>query len=531
MTQTVALTPMLRHYLEVKADYPDAIVFYRMGDFFELFYEDAQTAAPILEVTLTARQKGTPSEAPMCGIPHHALEGYVGKLLQRGLKVAICDQVEDPKQAQGLVKREVTRVMTPGTLSEPALLDGQEDNFLVAIAATSAAGDKGGDGEGLLEDAAGAFLDVSTGSFFIRRWSSENEIEEDLELLRPREVIAADGSLPSAVRRWIERRSVSHSDLDPELILDGKAAESLLLRQLGVGTLKGFGLGRGDVAVRAAAMALTYAQDAQRSDLSHVKTLRVRNHSETLVLDPTTLANLEVLRSLREGGRKGSLLSILDKTRTSPGGRLLRDWLRRPLRSLEEIARRYDSVEVLLTRTGLRHRVREQLEGCADIERLASRAVLGTMTPREVGALRESLRRAPKILSELANDSSMLLAELAATDPLPKLLLDLESSLVDEPPASRRDGGVIATGVDAELDRCRSLARDSKQHILALEASERKATGISNLKIRYNKVFGYYLEVTKANQNLVPDHYIRKQTLVNAERYITPEVKELEEQV
>ncbi len=512
------LTPMLRHYLEVKADHPDAIVFYRMGDFFELFYEDAQTAAPILEVTLTARQKGTPSEAPMCGVPHHALEGYVGKLLQRGFKVAICDQVEDPKEAKGLVKREVTRVMTPGTLSEPALLDGEEDNFLAALVTEE-------------ERVAGAFLDLSTGRFFLRRWTSAAEAEEELEVLRPREVIAPAGSLPETVKEWLHRRGVSHTVLDPEVQPDPRAAAQLLERQLEVGTLKGFGLETTEPVLRAAAMALLYAQEAQRSDLSHVRTLEVRDSAENLVLDPTTLANLEVLKTLREGKRRGSLLAVLDRTRTAAGGRLLRDWLRRPLRHRERIIERYDAVEALLTGTGLRNRVRELLDGFADLERLASRAVLGSLGPREADSLRDCLRRAPRLLAELESTPAPLLGALASRDPLPALLADLEKTLVEEPPASRKQGGVIAAGVDDELDHNRSLARDSKQHILALEAREREATGIGSLKIRYNKVFGYYLEVTKANQHLVPEHYIRKQTLVNAERYITPEVKELEEQV
>ena len=509
---------MLRHFLEVKADHPDAIVFYRMGDFFELFFEDAQIAAPILEVTLTARGKGTANETPMCGVPHHALEGYVGKLLKRGLKVAICDQVEDPKQAKGLVKREVTRVMTPGTLSEPSLLEGDEDNYLAALTWEGDAG-------------AGAFLDLSTGSFFVRRWNDELEAEEDLELLRPKEVIAPKDLLPAGICQWIGRRDLSHTELDPELVLEGKAAESVLLRQLEVQTLKGFGLARQDPATKAAAMALGYAQDTQRSDLGHIKSLRVRQTGETLVLDPTTLANLEVLRSLREGGRQGSLLSVLDKTRTAPGGRKLQNWLRQPLRSEGAITARYEVVEDLLTHTGRRHRIREGLSGFGDPERLATRAVLGSLKPREAGALRECLRKAPGILEEIGQCPSGKCQELASVDHMATLLSDLENTLHEEPPASRRDGGLIAEGVDEELDRCRSLARDSKQHILNLELREREATGISSLKIRYNRVFGYYLEVTKANQHLVPEHYERKQTLVNAERYITPEVKELEEQV
>ncbi|HVS01766.1 MAG TPA: DNA mismatch repair protein MutS [Thermoanaerobaculia bacterium] len=513
-----SLTPMLRHYLEIKAQHPDALLLYRMGDFYELFFEDARTAAPLLEITLTARQKGTANEAPMCGIPHHALESYVGKLLRAGLKVAICDQMEDPAAAKGLVRREVTRVMTPGTVSEPVLLDGNEDNLLASLGWQDGAG-------------AGAFLDVSTASFFVRRWRGPEEAIEDLELLRPREVLFAEGTLPEAVAAWLQRQGVCETQLAPEQTPRGARAEELLARQLGLATLRGLGLEAGEPAVAAAAAALLYAQDTQKSGLSHLRTLAVRDSSDSLVLDATTLANLEVLRSLREGGRRGTLLSIVDRTLTPAGGRMLRDWLRRPLRDPQAIAERHDAVAELLEQAARRERLRQTLSGVGDPERLASRAVLGTLGPREAGALRESLRRAPEALAETAGCAAGRLQELAASDPLAGLLATLEATLVEAPPHALRDGGVIAEGLDPELDAARSLAQDSKRHILALEARERQRTGIGSLKVRYNKVFGYYVEVTKANQHLVPDDYVRKQTLVNAERYVTPEIKELEEAI
>jgi DNA mismatch repair protein MutS len=509
---------MLRHYLEVKAAHPDAILLYRMGDFYELFFEDARIAAPLLEVTLTARQKGTESEAPMCGVPHHALHGYVGKLLRAGYKVAICDQVEDPAQAKGLVKREVTRVMTPGTLSEPALLDGKEANLLASLI---------WDGHG----GGGAFLDVSTGRFFLRRWRRTVEAVEDLELLRPREALFPEGGLPDELASWLESRSLCRTALAPEEVPGAREAGANLGRQLGVATLDGFGLEPGEPAVVAAACALTYARETQRAELGHVRSLELQESSEALALDATTLANLEVLRNLREGGRAGTLLSVLDRTVTPPGARLLRDWLCRPLLSVEAIARRHDAVAELVSAMPRRERLRQELSAVGDLERLAARAVLGTLTPREAGALRDTLIRAPVVLAELAACKAPLLLDLAATEPLAALARELSEALVESPPASLEKGGVFADGFDPELDRHRSLARDSKRHILALETREREATGIPSLKIRYNRVFGYFLEVTKANQHLVPERYIRKQTLVNAERYVTPEVKELEEQI
>jgi DNA mismatch repair protein MutS len=519
MPKTASLTPMLRHYLEVKAEHEDAILLYRMGDFFELFFEDAVRAAPILEVTLTARQKGSPSEAPMCGVPHHAIDGYIGKLLDAGLKVAICDQVEDPAEAKGLVKREVTRIITPGTVSEPALLEGKEDNLLAAVLWN---GDAGG----------GAFLDVSTGHFFARRWADGGQAAEELEVLRPREILLGTEGLPGEVARWADRRATCRTDLSADQIPDARHATDLLERQLGTATLRGFGLHGGEPAALAAAVALAYARDTQRSELGHVRTLTVQQASDRLVIDPTTLANLEVFRNLREGGRKGTLISVLDRTVTPPGGRLLRAWLRRPLTDPEAIRERHLAVEELVGDNPTRDRLRTLLAQTGDPERLLSRAVLGTLTPREAAALRDALAVVPEILAAVsAVFSARLLAALAQVDPLAPLCARLRRELVEAPPPHLREGGVIAEGVDEELDRCRSLARDSKKHILSLEKREREATGIASLKIRYNKVFGYYLEVTKAQSERVPEHYIRKQTLVNAERYVTPEVKELEEQI
>jgi DNA mismatch repair protein MutS len=529
-----SLTPMMRQYLEVKAQHPEALLMYRMGDFYEMFFEDARAAAPILEVQLTARHKGTESEVPMCGVPHHALEGYLAKFVAAGLKVAICDQVEDPAQAKGLVKREVTRIVTPGTLSDPGLLDGKEENFLAGLVWEK-------------EEGAGAFLDLSTGTFFVRRWRSPEEAVEDLALLRPREVLwhagdRGEAGFPSEIVEWAERECPCRTPLGGDRLFDPHRAGELLLRQFGAGTLRGFGLEEGEPAVRAAAAALAYAQETQQSTLSHVRGLAVREARDRLILDASTLANLEVFANQKgsspsAGRRKSTLLGVLDRTVTAPGGRTLREWLRRPLVDPREIAERHRAVGELMADNPRRERIRDHLTRMADPERLLARAVLGTITPREAAALRDSLGEAPALLDELAAlmahdpGAAPLLARLSETDPLPELGARLARTLEAAPAVNLQEGGVIAAGVSEELDHYRSLTRDSKRHIAALEVRERERTGIASLKIRYNKVFGYYLEVTRANQERVPADYIRKQTLVNAERYVTPEIKELEEQI
>ncbi len=517
------MTPMLRHYLTVKAEHPDAILLYRMGDFFEMFFEDAVTAAPVLDVALTARQKGTASEAPMCGVPHHAVDAYIGKLLDAGYKVALCDQVEDPAQAQGLVRREVTRIVTPGTISDLEMLDQARPNYLAGVRFDRASG-------------AGAFLDLSTGEFFVRRWPDAGYAVEDLERLAPREVLTCaadfeagrgdpDGHLPA----WIGRAGTPHTEVDEAQVPRPASAERVLRRQFGVQNLRGFGLVEGEAAVTAAALVLDYARRAAKSDIDHIAALEVQHDDRCVVLDETTLRNLEVFRHLQhQAGR--TLIEVLDLTLTGPGARMLRRWLSRPLRDLAALGDRHDGVEALLSHIAQREALRSRLKRIADLERLTSRAVLGRITPREVGALRDTLREAPSVLGALAGLQAQLLERLAAVDPLAELRSRLDSVLA-ETPGSLTEGGVIAGGVDAELDRLRSLARDGKGHIAGLEAQEREATGIATLKVGYNRVFGYYFEVRKTQQHRVPDHYVRRQTLTNAERYVTDELKTLEEQI
>ncbi|MDH3403597.1 MAG: DNA mismatch repair protein MutS [Acidobacteriota bacterium] len=511
------LTPMLRHYLATRAEHPDAVLLYRMGDFYEVFFDDAVRVAPILEVTLTARNKGTDNEVAMCGVPYHALEVYLAKLVRAGVKAAICDQVEDPKEAKGLVRREVTRVVTPGTLSDPDLLEGKRANYLGSVIWNGDAG-------------AGAFLEVSTGHFQVRRWPSSEQAVEDLRLLQPSEVLFEGEGLPAAVQRWIDA-APCRTPLDGDRWFDPQRASEELRGQLGVDSLRGFDLEDGEPAVLAAAAALAYARATQHSDLAHIRQLAVAAPRDGMLLDATTLANLEIFRTLRDGARGGTLRSVVDQTKTAAGGRLLVEWLRQPLADPLGIEARHAAVAELAAGERGRGRIRAALARVGDLERLLTRAVLGTMTPREAAVLRDTLLAAPELSGELREMQSSLLRSIAAADPLTALAAELERVLVKEPPARVKDGGAIREGVDAELDRHRSLARDSKRHVLAVQERERRRTGIGSLKVRYNKVFGYYIEVTRAHADVVPDDYVRKQTLVNAERYITPELKELEEAI
>jgi DNA mismatch repair protein MutS len=517
MAATAELTPMLRHYLEVKAAHPDGLLFYRMGDFFELFFDDAIEASSRLDLTLTARQKGTESEAPMCGVPHHTLEGYVAKLLRAGRKVVVCDQVEDPAQAKGLVRREVTRILTPGTLSEPALLESKEESFLAALLLAAGGG-------------ALAFLDVSTGAFFVRRCRDDGEALAELEALRPRELLCEVEALPEPIAAWARRDGICLTAMG-ERLEPAAAAAARLQRRFGTATLRGFGLAEDEPAVRAAAAALAYAEANQIAELRHVRELAVRETRDRLVIDATTAANLELFRRAGDGAADGTLLALVDRTKTAAGGRAVRAWLRAPLRDATAIGERLDAVAALVDDAGRRDRVRRDLARLADLERLATRAVLGTLSPREAAALRDSLAAVPALQAELAGSPSALLARGAAAEPLASLAAELAARLAPEPPAALDSGGIMADGIDAELDEARSLARDSKRHVVAIETRERERTGIASLKIRYNRVFGYSIEISRANSGKVPADYQRRQTLVNAERYVTPELQELEARI
>jgi DNA mismatch repair protein MutS len=514
---------MFRQYQALKQAHPRAILFFRMGDFYEMFFEDAKLASSVLDLTLTARGKGTDNVVPMCGFPHHQLEGYTARLVRDGHRVAICDQVEDPKQAKGLVRREVVRIVTPGTLADPDQLEAKANAWVAAVSLVG-------------RHPSAAFLDASTGEFLV--WEADEPDEagwtglaDRLRAFAPREVVHAEELA------WPERFCDDHLQgalLTPvdAYAFSPTAAEPLLERQLGVATLDGFGLRRRPAALSAAGGLLHYLQDTQRSGLEHINSIRVHEPSRFLLLDPATRRNLELERSLRDGGRKGSFIHAVDETVTSAGGRLLRSWLLAPLLDPVEIGRRQDAIDEFLRRMESRRSLRERLRGVQDVERLLSRVVARTASPRDLLGLRSSLERLPGIVEELEELRAPLVRELIdGLDPCTDVAQRLAGAIVDDPPTTLKEGGVIRDGYDTRLDEYRAIQRDGRAYIASLETKEREATGIASLKVRFNKVFGYFIEVSKPNLRLVPDHYHRKQTISTGERFVTPELKEYEAKV
>ncbi len=513
---------MLRQYHAMKQQHPGAILLFRMGDFYEMFYEDAQEASRLLDITLTARGKGTDNVAPMCGFPHHQLEPYTARLVSAGRRVAVCEQMEDPRQAKGLVKRSVVRVVTPGTLTDPQQLEAKENRWIAAVAAHG-------------ETLGAAFLDASTGEFVAWQSPPEGEPWEALasrfDALTPHEVVHAEGFAWD--QRFRERRlgRVLLTEQEPYGFAPRPAAE-LLERHFRVASLDGFGLRDRPAATAAAGGLLLYVQETQKSGLEHIDRLSLHEPSETVLLDPATRRNLELERSIRDGGRQGSLVQAIDETVTPSGGRLLRRWLLGPLRDPAHIEARLDAVEELLAHPELRRQARERLGGVHDIERLLARAVGGTANARDLLALRSSLERLPGLVEALAGlRAALARGILDGLDPCDDLAGLLARGIADDPPAGLREGGVIRDGFNAELDELRAISRDGKSYIASLEAKERQATGIQSLKVRYNKVFGYFIEVSKANLHLAPEHYHRKQTISTGERFVTPELKEYESKV
>ncbi|HEU5162094.1 MAG TPA: DNA mismatch repair protein MutS, partial [Thermoanaerobaculia bacterium] len=514
MRPTAKLTPMLEQYFEIKRQVPDAILFYRLGDFYEMFFEDAQTAAPILDLVLTARGKGGDFEAPMCGVPYHAADQHIGKLVRKGFRVAICEQVEDPAAAKGIVRREVVRIVTPGTAVESYLLE-RNGCYVVAIAPAA-------DGLGA------AWLDVSTGDFFVSRYAgaTDSRFQDDLARFSPRELLHPKGMADAArANGALALTAVEDAFFDPDSALD------LLTRHFRTQSLRGFGLERGDSRIAAAGAALRYAETSHKRDLGHVIDLRIDEDADFLVLDASTLANLEIFDS-REGVAKSTLLHVVDGTKTPMGARTMRRWLARPLRNRETIFARHDAVDELVRDPMLLEGICRRLASIGDLERFASRITLGSATPRELLGLASSLESVGELAAAAATTKGPLLGTLRERlDPLPSARARISATIEPEPPSLVRDGGAIRAGVDPELDGLRAIARDSKSILMRIEAEEREKTGVGSLKIRFNSVFGYYIEISKANLGKVPPHYIRKQTLVNAERFITPELKELEEKI
>ncbi len=510
------MTPMLRQYLDLKQEAGDALLLYRMGDFYELFFEDAETAAPVLGIVLTRRRHNDEVEAPMCGIPHHAFDSYIGKLLAAGFRVAVAEQVEDPSKAKGLVKREIVRVHTPGTVADTELLEGSERCFLAAV---------GGDPEA----PAVAWLEVSTGTFEGMACPDRATAAEQLARIDPRELLVAEG-WEDWHRVWpAELHTPTVTPLPPEDFSPADG-ERRLLRALGVGSLRGFGLGPGEPLVGLAGALVAYVERTQRGGLGHLRGFRRRHPSDGLVLDRATVRNLEILAGA-DGSRRTALATVLDHTRTRMGARLLREWLLHPSADLDTIDARHQAVEELVERPDVLGPLRELLGGMPDMERLTARTALGQATPRELAGLREGLHRLPEIRAAIHGFSSPLLAALhRRIDPVQPARELLDGRLAQEPPAVVGNG-VIREGFDPELDEARRLSRGGREALAGIELRERERTGIGSLKVRYNKVFGYYIEVSKAHLARVPEDYERRQTLTNAERYVTPELKELESRI
>ena len=512
----------MRQYHDAKRQYRDAIVFFRMGDFYEMFYEDALVASRALELTLTSRSKDPSGGAiPMCGVPFHAVDGYLARLVRKGYRVAICDQVEDPKKAKGVVRRAVTRLVSPGTLLDANYLDAREPAFMMSL------GPDRGDCIGA------ALLDLTTGEFTVAEYAGPSRwqaIDDELRVLAPRELVVPAGSAIAAMAPEVARAGIPVTTLD-DWQFDADRAQRTLSDQLRTASLDGFGLSERTAAIQAAGGLVAHLRDTQKADLAHVRAISLRQQADYLLVDPTTIRHLGIVEGA-EGGRAGSLLDELDATVTSMGGRLLRSWLLRPLLLLEPIRDRLDAVEELAFRSIERAKFREALKAVHDLERLVARAALGVAGPRDLVALKLSLGVVPRVRPLVAELQAPLIRSLtAALDDLPELRDALERTLLDEPPALARDGGVIRDGVDTELDDLRHISRSGKQVIADMEDAERARTGIASLKIRFNRVFGYYIEISKANLHNVPADYHRKQTIAGGERFITPALKEYEEKV
>ena len=503
---------MMQQYLKVKAEHPDALLFYRMGDFYELFYKDAEKASRLLDITLTARGKSAGTPIPMCGIPYHAADRYLARLVEAGVSVAICEQIGDPATSKGPVERKVVRLITPGTLSDDALLQETRDNLLLALFSD-------GNRFGL------ATLDISSGRFFVLEVTDAATLSGEIHRINPAEILAPDAlDLPADVARHRGLR------LRPGWEFDLDSATRSLCRQFGTDSLEGFGVTGMDCAVQAAGCLLAYARETQQTDLPHIHALRVEQLDDSLVLDSISRRNLEIDRNLA-GGSENTLLSILSRCATPMGTRLLGRWLHRPVRNHDEIRQRQDSVAALMTDYRF-EALHETLKTTGDLERILSRVALRSARPRDLAHLREALGVLPDLARQLAAiDSPRLVALAENIHPYPALADLLERAVCDNPPVVIREGGVIANGYDAELDELRQLSSHAGDFLTRLEADEKARTGFSTLKVGYNRVHGYYIEISRLQSESVPGDYIRRQTLKNAERFITPQLKEFEEKV
>lgn len=511
-------TPLMKQYYKIKEANPDTILLFRVGDFFETFAEDAKTASKVLGITLTKRSNGAADDVPLAGFPHHAIDVYLPKLVRAGFRVAVCEQVENPKFAKGIVKRDVIEVVTPGVAFSEKLLDHKKNNYLMAVC--------------IKDEIAGiAFSDISTGEFYTYEIPVLN-ITQQIESISPSEILVQKKGkdfLEKIVHKI--NPSIRITKLD-DWIFNFEYAKELLIMQFKTVTLKGYGIENFNPGIIASGAILNYLHETQKANLSHLNKVSAYNPSEYMALDYSTKRNLEITFSMHDGSREGSLISILDKTETAMGGRLLKKWISSPLKKLDLILKRQESVEELFKDKSLRKKLISELKEIGDLERLISKVCTGRANPREIISIKTSLRKIPIIKENLFHVKTKTLINLSENlNPLENLVEKIQNSLVDSPPLSIVDGGVIKSGFSAELDELRDISIYGKDWIANLQKTEREKTNIPSLKVNFNKVFGYYIEVSNAHKEKVPEHYIRKQTLVNCERFITPELKTYEDKI
>ncbi|MCR4689985.1 MAG: DNA mismatch repair protein MutS [Lachnospiraceae bacterium] len=511
------LSPMMEKYMETKAEYPDCILFYRLGDFYEMFFEDAKIVSKELELTLTGKQCGLAERAPMCGVPFHAVDSYLPKLVERGYKVAICEQVEDPKLAKGLVKREVTRIVTPGTNLNMLSLEEDKNNYLMSVT--------------YLDDTVGlAVADALTGDLFLTELGDVEALMDEVLKYEPAEIICNEAFLLSGfpVTELRERHHISLGSLDSSYF-DEHACVSLLEKHFHVSSMTALGIADFPTGILSCGALMQYLIQTQKSDLSHITSVKAYHGNRFMVLDGYTRRNLELCETMRDKQKRGTLLWVLDKTKTAMGARMLRSFLEQPLIEEEKINARLDAIESMNSHMVDRDEMREYLGPIYDLERLMGKICYQTANPRDLIAFGNSLKMLGPIKDTASVFDTSLVKDLTdSLDPLDDLRVLIEEAIVDDPPISSRDGGLIREGYSEEADRLRAAKTDGRQWLMELEVREKEQTGIKNLKIKYNKVFGYYIEVTSSNLSLVPEHYVRKQTLTNAERFTTPELKEME---
>jgi len=516
----VKATPMVQQYLAIKQQYPDAILFYRMGDFYEMFFEDAKTASQILEIALTSRNKKDEEPIPMCGVPHHAARGYIARLVERGFKVAICEQVEDPAKAKGLVKRDVVSVITPGVVVDTEILDARFNNFVMALS--------------LWQGRYGiAHLDISTGTFRVTESDDFEKVADECRRIEPAETLIAKShrDVPD-IKTLTGTLGTTSLNFLEDKCFEQDSARASLLRQFKTHTLEGFGCETWHAGIAAAGALLHYVHETHQGELVHITGFTSYSLSDFAVVDEVSKRNLELLETIWTGAKKGALLGIMDRTLTAMGARMLRAWLQYPLLDLGQIRLRLDGVEEAKENLPVRRSARKAFQEVQDLERLNARIALNRCNARDLVALKHSIERLPKIRSLLKGLASPLFTEITSTwDDLTDVGGLIEEAILDDPPLTTGEGGMIKPGFNKELDALMGSSREAKNWISGIETKERETTGIHSLKVGFNKVFGYYIEVTKSHTRLVPAHYVRKQTLVNAERYITDDLKTYEAKV